>query len=351
MALKDITGQDRAINILQGCIVRDRIPHAMLFAGDEGIGKRLTAVNFAKAINCQRTGSQEPGVVNNGLFEDTELRTPNSELQTLPDSCDSCPSCLKTDKSGHPDVFFIESEGDGDQITVSAIRGLEKSLAYKPFEGNYKIAIIDNAERMNPAASNAFLDTLEAPPDQSVLILVSSRPDMLLPTIRSRCRRINFTPLPLNVMGDLLREKFNKHDTGQPLLSGALSGGRPGYALREDLIAQRDRSFSALKHMSGGLDEEEGGDMEELLDWAQVWLRDLAVFKTTGRADLLINRDREGEIKALIRGTALEGILKLARELYNIRGNMRFNLNEKLTRNYIGLLIRKRLGRTDAGKQ
>ena len=338
MALKDIIGQENAIRILQGCIARNRMPHALFFTGDEGIGKRLTAVNLAKALNCRERVTEQ---------ESDEAGKFGSQA----DSCDRCPSCIKIENGNHPDVYLIESEGDGDQITVSAIRELEESLAYKPFEGRYKIAIIDNAERMNPAAANAFLDTLESPPPQSVLILVSSRPDMLLSTIRSRCQKIHFNPLPLHVMSGLLREKFNKLDDEQAHLLSALSGGRLGYALNENLIAERDRHFGVLEQMLKSFEEAEGGDMEELLDWAQIWLRDLAVFRATGRADLLMNSDREGEIKTLIRGTALKGILKLARELYNIRGNTRFNLNEKLTRNYTGLLIRKRLGRTYAGKQ
>jgi len=350
MALRDIIGQEKAVHILQGCIARDRVPHALLFAGDDGIGKRLTALNFAKALNCNGVQGSESGVSNEGLFENTEFRTPDSKLQTLPDSCDQCPSCTKIEKANHADVFFIGPEGDGGQIKVSVIRGLEEALSYKPFEGTYKIAIIDNAENMNQEAANAFLKTLESPPSQSILILVSSRPDMLLPTIISRCQRINFNPLPLHVMGALLAEKSGKNDDGQSLLLSALSGGRPGYALNENLIAQRDKVFASLKRLSDSADEEEKGDMEELLEWAQVWLRDLAVFKATGRADLLINSDREGEIKALVQGAELEGILKLARELYNISVNTRFNLNEKITRNYTGLLIRKRLGRINAGK-
>jgi len=337
MALKDIIGQEKAIGILRGCIARNRMPHALFFTGDEGIGKRLTAINLAKALNCRERVTEQ---------ESDEAGKSGSQA----DSCDRCPSCVKIENGSHPDVYLIESEGDGDQITVSAIRGLEESLAYKPFEGKYKIAIIDNAERMNPAAANAFLDTLESPPPQSVLILVSSRPDMLLPTIRSRCQKIYFNPLPRHVMSGLLREKFNKLDSEQAQLLTSLSGGRLGYILNEDLITQRDRHFDVLKQMLEGLEEAEGGDMEEFLDWAQVWLRDLAVFRATGRADLLVNSDREREIKTLVRGAALSGILKLARELYNIRGNTRFNLNEKLTRNYIGLLIRKRMGRSDAGK-
>jgi DNA polymerase-3 subunit delta' len=352
MALKDIIGQENAINILQGCIAKKRIPHALLFAGDEGIGKRLTAINFAKALNCRKEGMKS------GSDEAMELpliSTSHADSFTSPlppliaplDSCDQCPSCTKIDKGNHPDVYIIGPEGDGGQIKVSVIRGLEESLSYKPFEGSYKIAVIDNADKMNQEASNAFLSTLEAPPSQSILILVSSRPEMLLATIRSRCQRISFTPLPLDAMTDLLQEKFRELDQGQARLLSALSGGRVGYALNEDLMLLRDRSFNMLQKMLNRYEEEIRDDrlsVEEWFDWVQVWLRDMAVLKATERADLLINRGMEGELKAIAETASLKDILKLARELYNIRTNLNFNLNEKLTLNYTSLLMRKRLG-------
>jgi len=349
MALKDIIGQERAINILQGCIAKKRIPHAMLFAGDEGIGKRLTAINFAKTLNCIRVKSYEPGVMSKDLFDDnSKLENQNPELETQTDSCGQCPSCLKIDKGNHPDVFIVGPEGDGGQIKVSVIRELERAFSYKPFEGNYKVAVIDNAETMNGEAANAFLDTLEAPPSQSILILISSRPDMLLPTIRSRCQRISFMPLPIFKMADVLQKKSKDLDHERSLLLSTLSGGRPGYALNENLIAQRDRSFNMLQLMLNRFEEDSRDNkisIEEWLDWVQVWLRDMAVFKATERADLLINKDREGEIKDLSETATLKDILKLARELYNIRTNLKFNLNEKLTLNYTSLLMRKRLGK------
>jgi DNA polymerase-3 subunit delta' len=342
MAVKDIIGQERAINILQGCIVKNRIPHAMLFAGDEGIGKKLTAINFAKTLNCIRVNSYESGVMGQDLFDD------NSKLETQTDSCGKCPSCVKIDKGNHPDVFIIGPEGDGGQIKVSVIRELERAFSYKPFEGNYKVAIIDNAETMNGEAANAFLDTLEAPPSQSILILISSRPDMLLPTIRSRCQRISFTPLPIYKITDVLQKKFKDLGHERLLLLSILSGGKLGHALNEDLIAQRDRSFNILQLMLNSFEEDSRDNktsIEEWLDWVQLWLRDMAVFKATERADLLINKDREGEIKDLSETATLKDILKLARELYNIRTNLKFNLNEKLTLNYTSLLMRKRLGK------
>lgn len=351
MALKDVIGQDKAVNILRGCIARERIPHALFFAGDEGIGKRMTAVNFAKALNCNGVMGHEPGAKDDLLFLDSEPQSPEPQLQTEYEACDACPSCAKIDKGNHPDVFFIGPEGDGGQITVSAIRKLEESLSFKPFEGRWKIAIIDNADRLNPSAANAFLQTLEEPSPQSILILISSRPDMLLETIRSRCQRINFSPLPVDTMSVLLEEKLERFDHEEAMLLSRLSGGRLGYALNENLVGRRDWSFDILQQMTGRLEDDVWEDretMEEWFEWTQLWLRDIAVMKSTGRTDLLINQDRINDIKAVSRAAVLKDVLKLARELYNIKRKLFFNLNKQVTLNYTGLLLKKRLGMSEA---
>lgn len=343
MALKDIIGQQRALDILRGCIARDRIPHALLFAGDEGIGKRLTAVNFAKALNCLKEQGDD-------LFAINEEPSVSSNLDDI-DNCGVCASCRKIDKGNHPDVIMIAPEGEGGQITVSVIRELEQSLSYKPFEGKWKIAIIDNADMLNKSAANAFLQTLEEPSPESMLILISSRPDMLLPTIRSRCQRINFTPLPIETMSALIEEKAGENNKEQSLLLSRLSGGRLGFALNGELIAQRDHSFDVLIKLLQTLDEDlwdSRDDMESWFEWCQMWIRDLAVFKATGRADFLINSDKENEIKSIISGTDLKDILKLAREIYNIKGKLIFNLNKQLTLNYTGLLLKKSLRKSRA---
>lgn len=341
MALKDIVGQDRALHILEGCKRRNRIPHALLFAGDEGVGKMLTAVNFAKTLNCQK----EAG---GGLFADHEITDSDSPGIEQIDACDECPSCRKTDKHSHPDVFVISPEGAGRQINVAAIRNLGESLSFKPFEGNWKVAIIDDADRLNQSSANAFLQTLEEPSGQSILILVSSRPDMLLPTIRSRCHRINFSPLPLDKMSSLLKQRFENLSFDQTMLLSTLSGGRLGYALHEDLIEKRDRSFEILNLLVGRPEKDVWEDrdaMEEWFDWAQLWLRDIAVCKATGRTDLLVNRDKEIEIAAFARGVTLRNILTLASEIYNLRKQLYFNLNRQLTLNYTSLLFKRNLGK------
>jgi DNA polymerase-3 subunit delta' len=344
MALKDIIGQEKALNILKGCINKERIPHAIFFAGDEGIGKKLTAINFAKTLNCTGTSAGTDTFAFDGEEETAGQDT------VFTDACDKCSSCIKIDKGTHPDVFILSPEGDGGQITVSAIRQLEESLSYKPFEGEWKIAIIDNADRLNSSASNAFLKTLEEPSQKSVLILISSRPDMILATIHSRCQKINFSPLPIDTMSDLLQEKYAEFDHEQASLLSTLSGGRLGYALNENLVAQRDWSFDIFNQMLGSPEDnmwEDRHAMEEWFEWGQLHLRDIAVFKATGREDLIINRDRMDEIKNISQGSTLKDILKLSREFYTIKERLHFNLNKQLTFNYTSILLKEMLGKKD----
>jgi DNA polymerase-3 subunit delta' len=345
MAFTNIIGQERPLSILKGFIVKGRIPHAILFTGDEGIGKRLTAVNFAKTLNCSPTKEDD-------LFSVSEEESKDSGDTVNTDACETCPSCQKIDKGNHPDVFSISPEGDGGQITVAAIRQLQESLSYKSFEGNWKIAIIDNAEKLNTSAANAFLQTLEEPSPQSLFILISSRPEMLLPTIRSRCQRLNFSPLPIDTMSRMLEEEFEIDGHDRASLLSTLSGGKLGYALSENLLEQREWSFDIFREMIGSLEEdvwENREAMEEWFDWAQMWLRDISVYKATGRSDIMINKDKIHEIAAIAGGSNLKDILKLARELYNIKRRLSFNLNKQLTLNYTSLLMRKMLGNTNDG--
>ncbi|MEK6653183.1 MAG: DNA polymerase III subunit delta', partial [Nitrospirota bacterium] len=148
MALKDIIGQEKAINILLGTLSQNRIPSSYLFAGESGIGKKFTAVNFAKTLNC---------------------------LNSQPsDCCDECPSCKKIDSQTHPDFMMVTPEKS--EIRVEEVRAIEEALSFAPYEGKRKVVIVDEAEAMNASAANAFLKTLEEPPPQSIIILIASSP-------------------------------------------------------------------------------------------------------------------------------------------------------------------------------
>ena len=188
MSFKDIIGQDKAVSILLRTIQRGRVPSSYIFAGESGIGKKLTAMNLAKALNCLGGGQAEES---RGLLDNPEALSGSSHSEI--DACDKCPSCRKIDKGIHPDFLLISP--DSGQIRIEEIRAIDDALSLKAFEGRYKIVIVDDADTMNQYAANAFLKTLEEPPEDSLLVLISSNPDHLPDTIKSRCSRLNFTPL------------------------------------------------------------------------------------------------------------------------------------------------------------
>lgn len=253
-------------------------------------------------------------------------------------------------------MFFIEPENG--QIKVETIRELEKSLSYKAFEGNWKVVIIDNADTLNQSAANAFLKTLEEPPARSLLVLVTSMPEMIPATIRSRCQRINFSPLPIAKISELLEHKYSHGVQAGPsggqgihgeqgVLLGVLSGGRAGWALNKNLLEKRDLEFNRFKNLLRGMEDnlwEDRDSMEEWFDWVHLWLRDIAVFKATGRADLLINYDKKKDIENISQKSGVKDILNLSNTLYNIKAALRFNLNKQLTLNHTYFLLKKTFG-------
>lgn len=375
MALKDILGQEQAIEILRGSISKNRIAHAYIFTGDDGIGKKLTAFNFAKTLNCQKTVTSDKLQVTS---ENSKTRNQKSEIRnqtdytlvTYIDCCDQCPSCVKINKLFHPDTLITPEEEKElgkkvfmshpdvfliipykGEIRIDVIRKLEELLSYKAYEGKWKMVIVDGADSMNQSAANALLKTLEEPPAHSLLVLVSSMPEMIPATIRSRCQRINFSPLPLAKISELLEHKYSHGIQGihgeQGVLLGVLSGGRAGWALNKNLLEKRNLEFNKFKNLLRGIEDnlwEDRDSMEEWFDWVHLWLRDIAVFKATGRADLLINYDKEKDIENISQKTEIKDILNLSNTLYNIKAALRFNLNKQLTLNYTYFLLKKTFG-------
>jgi DNA polymerase III subunit delta' len=178
IGLAGIRGQDRARDMLARALASGKLPHAYLFDGPAGVGKRTTALALAAALNCER-----------------EAGAPE---------CD-CPPCRKIAGGLHPDLLVLAPEGPGGFIKIEQIRELLAVLAFPPHEGRARVIVIEDAEKMNPAAANAFLKTLEEPPNRTHIVLLSSAPDRLLVTIRSRCQRIRFAPLPVEAVASILR--------------------------------------------------------------------------------------------------------------------------------------------------
>ncbi|MDQ7787923.1 MAG: DNA polymerase III subunit [Thermodesulfovibrionales bacterium] len=364
MALRDVIGQDRAVTILLKTIERERIPSSYLFTGDSGIGKKFTALNLAKTLNCLTPSSPH---LTKGGNEQGYPKKREGYTGAL-DACDECPSCKKITAGIHPDFLLISPEGG--QIRIEEIRAIDDVLALKAFEGRKKVVIVDDAEAMNPFAANAFLKTLEEPPQDSLIILISSSPDLLPDTIRSRCSTIRFAPLSDGACEEVLKKIMVRHLRGKEKKSGKtvtsphgrekylpeddlqlsdlirLSMGRPGNAMPGDIIEERSAFVQLIEEMlraekDGWASKEE---MERWFEFILIFLRDMAAWHVSGEAAVIINRDLKTDIEKLSRETDLQGIIKIHRTLNSIRGHFRFHLNKALTWNYTGSLLRKTFG-------
>ena len=335
MALSDIIGQEKAIGILQGILKRKRLASSYLFCGESGIGKKMAAVNFAKAVNCLNMS----GSIDNAQASFLSVSHQSSPAASY-DACDICESCRKIDAGSHPDIVLIAPQ-EG-VIKIDEIRTMEEAISFRPYEGLKKVVIVDDADAMNQAAANTFLKTLEEPPEDSLIMLITSRPNRLLPTIRSRCSMIAFHSLSFDSCKQILGGKIAADDIEQAV---RLSLGRPGLAVTADMKEERDRFVDLLRSM---LRTEKDGwssreEVEKWFDLALLFMRDLAVLKITGTQTLLINVDIAENLSRLAKSLALPGIIDIYKELSFIRAMLPFNLNKSLTWNYTASLLRKEL--------
>ncbi|MDA8125983.1 MAG: DNA polymerase III subunit delta' [Deltaproteobacteria bacterium] len=275
MTFQEIYGHEKPIGILKSALANERIAHAYLFYGMEGIGKRTTAIRFAGALNCRETNPP----------------------------CGVCLSCRKVVRKRHPDIITITAEGQF--IKIGAVKALQEQMKFRPGEGGRRVFLIEAADRMNAAAANALLKTLEEPAAGNILLLTTSRPHALPMTILSRCQHLRFAPLPQEEVARYLVEK-EAIPAEKAAILAASSGGSIGKALemnQEDTLAQRngileylatDDPADLLRRLSfaGRLGEER----EEILERLQILrtcYRDALVFRETGEAKRLIFRDRE----------------------------------------------------------
>jgi len=178
-----LRGHDRVVESIRRAMLGGRLPHAFLFVGPEGVGKLAFALKLAQTLLCERV--------------------PEAEMAP----CGQCPGCVQVVGGTHPDLLRVGRPEDKHELPIRVIRDLCLDLGLKPARGGRKVAIIDDADDMNDEAANAFLKTLEEPPDKSVLILVGTSTETQLDTIISRCRVVRFDPLPEAELAAVLVEQ------------------------------------------------------------------------------------------------------------------------------------------------
>ncbi len=300
-----------ARKLLARSIANDRLAHAWLFAGPDGAGKRTLAGLFGRALLCER--------------------------KSMP-PCDACPACRRAGAGSHPDMSVIEAEGRN--IKIAAVRELVERLQYHSYEGGFKVGIIVEAERLTENAMNAFLKTLEEPPDNTVLVLTTSNMNRILPTIISRCQVLRLGPLSDRAVAELIRAERGLEGDKAELLAG-LARGNARRALDMDLDFVVDFRKRLIEKILG-LDAENAEELldfaediakapypaEEVLDLVAAFYRDVLHVKL-GESDI-INSDLEVEAKTEARRNTAEEILQNLEALREARARIMANANPRL---------------------
>ncbi|HUS10101.1 MAG TPA: DNA polymerase III subunit delta' [Pyrinomonadaceae bacterium] len=239
--LDQLTGNERVKTLLRRILEARRVPGAMLYTGEDGIGKKLFALEIARALNC---------------------RTPQGV-----EGCGHCPSCVRIAKfnypqssdsedwkgiiwTDHPDVGMVMAPKR--VLLVEQMRLIEREANYRPFEGRARVFLIEDADKLNEASANALLKVLEEPPHTSHIVLLTSRPAMLLPTIRSRCQMIRFSPVsPEEIETHLLANKIAT--AGEARIRARVARGSLGRAIDEefdDYVSQRTAMLAVLQALA-----------------------------------------------------------------------------------------------------
>ncbi len=332
--LNNLIGNEHIKTILRRMLEKERVPRSLLFVGEEGIGKKSFALELAKSFICHNPKNYE--------------------------ACDNCAACKRADRfnfpksddrDAHKQVIFSDFPDIGQiipynrNILVDAIRNLEQEANYRPYEAKARFFIIDDADKMNDAASNALLKTLEEPPATTYLFLITSRPDALLQTILSRCQTLRFAPVAANEIEQHLLDtkKFAIDDA--ELLS-LLSNGSIGRALTLDLAKFREQRDAMLKVLQSLLIEnnrafllktaEEMNDAknkdayEQFLDILQTLIHDVWKVKLGGNEFTVVNRDYKTQIKLLAEKIDAKRLAKWLTEIERMRELFIVNLNKKI---------------------
>jgi DNA polymerase III subunit delta' len=314
-----IVGHEWAVQLLGGAIAHQRIGHAYLITGPAQIGKMTLARTFAQALNCEAEHVTER-------------------------PCGECRACKLIAIDRHPDVRLIEPEVSSRgslSLKIETIRELQRGLNLAAYEGRYKVAILKRFDAANQNAANAFLKTLEEPPNNVILLLTATDADTLLDTITSRCRTVGLRPLPVSLIEQSLATRWNVPDEQAHLLAH-LADGRLGWAVQAAqepaILQERTDQMAQLQTILAGnrggrfAQADKLANKPELIPpLLQIWLswwRDLLLLNqgnANGRFTSLTNIDQEATLHQQARRwdrmTLLRSLQQTRRALWQLERN------------------------------
>ena len=288
-------GHDAAVLALSRAIEQGRMHHALLLVGPPRVGKMALAMDVARALKC--IGDDPP--------------------------CGACRQCARISVSLHPDLRVIGVEEDGQGrartlISIEQVREVQKEASRKPYEGAFRVFIIDGADRLSDEAANSLLKTLEEPPEQVVLALLASDASAVLPTIHSRCRRLDLRPVSVDTIADHLVEALGV-EIARAQEVARLSGGKIGWAIQAaqepallERLAERldviertvlsglEPRFEYAAQLAGRFARSRADVLDELGLWLG-WWRDVMVV-CEGKPELVWHTSRRPSLEAVASG-------------------------------------------------
>ena len=333
--LADVVGHERLKRLLARAIRQRRLPHALLLAGPEGVGKRALGLVAVRALLCERRDG---------------------------DACDQCAACrrvlrglgslpelrARAEKEGepelfnyrlHPDVLLIEPSPR--EIRIDQVRLLVQELARRSFDSGARAVLLDDAHLLRTEAANALLKSLEEPPPGTHLFLITASPEALLPTIRSRCQTLRFGGLPTALLIDHLRQRAGL-DADEARLRAALAGGSLGAALQFESDEYRERRDELLGLLESRLVSDQGARLalaERLADWddpagalttLRSLLRDVAALRSGAQPGAVLNADAGERLSELAQAPLGQRAIAVADAAGWTRQALRGNANPLL---------------------
>ena len=338
----ELTGNARVKAALKRMLVNDRLPGAMLFTGEEGIGKRLFALEVARALNCRTPKDNQGCGVCSACVRIAKLNYPQRE---------DAEEWLQIIWTDHPDVGLVVAPRR--VLRVEQMRQIEKEANFRPFEGKARVFLIDEADKLNDASANALLKVLEEPPKTSHLILITSRPAMLLPTILSRCQMIRFSPLTPDEIETHLTK--NKIDGKTARLRARAAAGSVGRALAGDLVtftSQRKAMLKVLNALAVSNDRAQllrsaeqlneaqyKDEFEERLDVLETLIRDAWMLSLGVDKSQIVNEDLSSELVEIGKGLDSSRAADWILQIEDLREQLIVNVNRKVTTDALFLVM------------
>lgn len=309
-----IIGHTQNIEHLEKAIASGQVSHAYIFDGENGAGKMTTAKAFAKALLCQSK-----------------------------DSCGQCQSCAQMESDNHPDVIYVTHEKS--VITVDDIRTqVNQDIEIKPYSSEYKIYIIDDADKMNTMAQNALLKTIEEPPAYAVIILLADNKDSFLETIRSRCMTLHFGPVENVQVQEYIKAEYGAGNEKEEL-AVAYAMGNIGRAKKVMESAEFEEMKNYCMHMLSHIKEWKIFDIVlylkemdqykdriyDFLDIIAIYYRDILILKVTGLPNKTVFKDKYSLMKKQSVYLTFEGIDQIIKEVEKAKVRLDANVNFDVT--------------------